>query len=273
MAVQSSDRIQSMDELELRLFSTSAAQSTPVQNQQLEVAPTRKTYRKFLLSAMVLTGIIYILTLLLSFGTGSGSAKEVRGMVTPLATEEPATEAASPMLSLGSSRGNHYSSSYLGIQCTLDDSWTFLSDEEIREQNNLTQELLGEKYQKELESADTLQDMMATQVDGVNTINITLTKLSGAELFASEEDCARAAKDVAVDGLGEMGITVVFADVAEVTFAGEKHYCLQISGTYMGYEVYETTVCMKRGNYMAAINACTWITNETAELLNYFEAI
>lgn len=273
MAVQPSDRIQSMDELELRLFTTPVNQSTPGQNQQLEVAPMRKTYRKFLLAAMILTGIIYILTLLLSLGTGSSSAKEVRGVVTPLATEEPATEATSPTLSLGSSRGNHYSNSYLGIQCTLDDSWTFLSDEEIRAQNNLSRELLGEKYQEALESADSLQDMKATQVDGVNTINIVLQKLSGVEVFASEEDCARAAKDVLVDGLGNMGITVVSADAAEVTFVGEKHYCIQVSGTYMGYEVYETVVCMKRGNYMAAITACTWITNETAELLNYFEAI
>ena len=273
IAVQSSNRIQSMDELELRLFSPSAAQSIPVQNQQLEVAPMRKTHRKFLLGAMVLTGIIYILTLILSLGTTNNNTENVRGVVTPRATEESATEATSPMLSLGSSRGNHYSNSFLGIQCTLDDSWAFLSDEEIRERNNLSKELLGEKYQKMLESADSLQDMMATQVDGVNTINITLTKLSGAELFASEEDCARAAKDVLADGLGDMGITVVSVDAAEMTFAGAKHYCIQVSGTCMGYEVYETVVCMKRGNYMAAITACTWITNETAELLNYFEAI
>lgn len=38
----------------------------------------------------------------------------------------------------------------------------------------------------------------------------------------------------------------------------------------MDIPVYETLVCMKRENYIAAITACTYFTDDTEQILNQF---
>lgn len=283
MAVQASDRIQTMDELEQRLFYASASQAAPTQDRPLEVASMRKTYAPLMALAMILIGILLDVRLFLPSNTGIENSESIRGEVTSSLTEALAAKPTAstvpketepvetlPVLSIGSSRGNHYSSSFLGIQCTLDDSWTFLSDAEIRERNNLAADLFGEEYQSALEATDILFDMAATNANGVDTVAIVLEKLSGTNALISESGYANISKDNIADTLRSSGFSDISIETTEITFAGEPHAGISVSAFYSGNRVFETCVCVKRGNYMAGIVVCTWFTDSTIQVLDCF---
>lgn len=177
-------------------------------------------------------------------------------------------------LELGSSSNNTYENKFLGIGCKLDSDWTFLSDAEIREANNLTNDLVGDELASQLESASIIYDMQATKADSSANIILNIEKigtLSGA--LMSEEEYAKASVDGLKTGLESAGLSNIEANVTSATFAGENHAVIEVKGEAYGVKVFEKIVCFKKGKYVAAIAFASYVTDTTNDMISYFYAL
>ncbi len=187
--------------------------------------------------------------------------------------EDSKPQGTDEQVSMGSSQGGKYENKFIGIGCQLDENWTFMTDEEIREQNNITSDILGEEYQQQLENATVIYDMMATHSNEMNTVNVNLEKLSGAANLLSEKSYVESSVEALKSALESAGMENVQIKAVEMEFAGGKHHGVQIEGEFSGIKCYEALACVKRGGYMACITACTWMENGTQAILDSFYAV
>lgn len=180
-----------------------------------------------------------------------------------------------PKFSEGIREGNHYASSFLEIQCTLDDDWRILSDQELAEKNKTTGDttgnLLGEDYQKRLEKAGFFYDLLAQQKSGLSSLSLSIEKLSGTGRYATEMQHAQLAVDDTKKTLEKMDVSEITTDVSEITFAGKTHACIRMKGTVSGWPVYATQVLLKQGERMAIITVESIATDDTDEILSLFQ--
>ncbi len=177
-------------------------------------------------------------------------------------------------LEMGSTSNNTYENKFLGIGCKLDSGWTFLSDAEIRQANNISQDLVGEELASQLENADIIYDMQATKSNSSANIVLNIEKLSTIQgAIMSEDEYATNAIDGLVQGLESAGLTNVKATKVSANFAGGTHAAIDVSGEVSGVTVYEKIVCYKKGKYIAAIAFASYIDNTTEEMLSYFYAL
>ncbi len=229
-----------------------------------------------------LGALLLAAALLVTMSACSGSGgKSIRGNVTPVETTAPEAsapettepEATEPAFAVGSSSGNRYENTFLGIGCALDENWTFLSDEQIRENNDAAADMIAEEYQEQVQDADVVYDMMANHQNEVDTLSLNMEKLSGAALLINEEQYAQLSLEGLEGSLSAMGIENIQTSVEQIAFAGGTHTCIRVEGEYSGVKVYESIVCYKRGGYMALACACTWLEDGTQAILDSFYAL
>ena len=235
--------------------------------------------------------------LLLTMSACSGSdGKSIRGSVTSVETTAPETtapettvpettapettvpettapETTEPAFAVGSSAGNRYENTFLGIGCALDENWTFLSDEQIRENNAAAADMMADEYQEQVQDADVVYDMMANHQNEVDTLSLNMEKLSGAAKLVTEEQYVQLSLEGLEASLSSMGIENIQTSVEQISFAGGTHACIRLEGEYSGVKVYESLVCFKRGGYMALACACTWMEDGTQAILDSFYAL
>ena len=230
--------------------------------------------------------------LLLSF-FGCTQQDDIRGDITPNPTTEATTEATTEVtteattepttvattepvaqqeFNIGSSTGNTYCNEFIGIQCTLDENWTFKTDEEMKAVNQVTLDLVGDEYKNALANATVVYDMMATHTNGMDSVNVVMEKLSGLNVLLTEERYMELSKDSAVNALASMGLNIVSAQVVTVQLAGKEHTALAIEADVGGIAMYEYMVVVKCNGYIACITACTWNGNTCMDILNQFQA-
>lgn len=180
-----------------------------------------------------------------------------------------------PKFSVGIREGNHYASSFLEIQCTLDDDWGILSDQELAEKNktagDTTGNLMGEDYQKRLEKAGFFYDLLAQRRNDLTSLSLSIEKLSGTGRYATEMQHAQLAVDDSKKALEIMDVAEITTDVSEITFAGKTHACIRMKGTVSGWPVYATQVLLKQGDRMAVITVESIETDHTDEILSLFQ--
>ena len=248
MEVQISDRIQTMDELEQRLFSGPIPQAAPVQEKPPEVAAMRRTYAPFHIAAMVLTGIFLVAALLV--------------------------ESAVPANIRGSSSGYHYSNSYWGIQCTLGSDWDLLSDEKILKINGLNANASVAEYEKAMNSAsEGMIDMLATDDTG-SLLQVHLGRITLQESFFSETVLLNEAKDSLLKSLTDSRkVTIQTSDISEISLAGKTHPCVHVVGRYEDTPLYMTVVLLKRETNVAFVAAWSFTMDNTTQLLSCFQPL
>ena len=248
MEVQISDRIQTMDELEQRLFSGPIPQAVPIQEKPPEVAAMRKTYAPFHIAAMILTGIFLVAALLV--------------------------ESAVPANIRGSSSGYHYSNSYWGIQCTLGSDWDLLSDEKILKINGLNANASVAEYEKAMNSAsEGMIDMLATDDTG-SLLQVHLGKITLQESFFSETVLLNEGKDSLLKSLTDSRkVTIQTSDISEISLAGKTHPCVHVVGRYENTPLYMTVVLLKRETNVAFVAAWSFTMDNTTQLLSCFQPL
>lgn len=228
-------------------------------------------------------GALLLAAALLVTMSACSSGKSIRGSVTPAekdtaaaqttAPETTVPETTEPAFAVGSSSGNRYENTFLGIGCKLDENWTFLSDEQIRENNAAAAGMMADEYQKQVQDADVVYDMMANHQNEVDTLSLNMEKLSGAAKLVTEEQYAQLSLEGLEGSLSSMGIENIQTSVEKISFAGGTHACIRLEGEYSGVKVYESLVCYKRGGYMALACACTWMEDGTQAILDCFYAL
>ena len=248
MEVQISGRIQTMDELEQRLFSGPIPQAAPIQEKPPEVAVMRRTYAPFHIAAMVLTGIFLVAALLV--------------------------ESAVPANIRGSSSGYHYSNSYWGIQCTLGSDWDLLSDEKILKINGLNANASVAEYEKAMNSAsEGMIDMLATDDTG-SLLQVHLGRITLQESFFSETVLLNEAKDSLLKSLTDSRkVTIQTSDISEISLAGKTHPCVHVVGRYEDTPLYMTVVLLKRETNVAFVAAWSFTMDNTTQLLSCFQPL
>lgn len=189
----------------------------------------------------------------------------------PVETEPDMDETG---FSLGTSSGGTYENKFIGIGCTLDENWSFYSDEQILQINQLTVDMLDEDVAAKLENASLIYDMFAQNVSTGATININLENLGllyGSLLSPSEY--ADLSMPQLAPALESMGFTDIQLEKTTCTFAGEERTAIRIVGQYNGYPLYEQLVCFKAGNYMAVVSVSILGEDATDEILGAFYAL
>lgn len=216
------------------------------------------------------------LGVLLSF-FGCTQPEDIRGQVsgnTVTTTPEETTAEPTvpqPEFSIGSSAGNTYKNEFIGIQCSLDETWVFKTDEEMQAINRTSAEMVGDEYKDMIANAAVVQDMMATNSNQTDTVNVVMEKLNGVAVLLTEEQYMSAAKDPAVNALSSMGLKIVSAEVVTLQFAGQEHVALTIEADVDGIPMYECMVVVKCSGYMVCVTACTWQKNTCMDILSHFE--
>lgn len=173
----------------------------------------------------------------------------------------------------GTVEDNRYENTFAGVACQLDENWTFLDEDQIRELNGIATEIMGEEYQKALENAALLQDMQATHANQMDSVNVNFEKLPILRADITEQEYAEAGAAGSAAALESMGFENMTYEVGTIQFAGSEHAAIRLQGTYMGIAVYETLALYKCEGYMMVVTACSWQENTTEEILANFTAI
>lgn len=207
--------------------------------------------------------------------------------------EEPAEEApeeigedeeatADEEFGIGTTSGGTYENSFVGIGCTLDENWTFASEEEIMAQNGVWEDLIDdEDLLEQLSSAATLMDMYAYADDGLLAINVMLENIGVLYGMTMDED------EYADAGIAMLNDTIeqtgVFSDYSieksTVMLAGQErtairvHEIMEIEGMDEVVDIYQTEAIIKAGNYIAVIALASYIEDVTDTLASYFYAL
>jgi len=175
--------------------------------------------------------------------------------------------------STGKVSTNKYTNEFAGITVELGSDWTFMTDAQIEENNKTALGLVGDDYKKLMENAATFTDMMATNANQTDTVNITFEKLTGANLLLTEEKYVELSKESLKGSLESMGMTKVVLTDGKATFAGKEHCYIAVSAEYNGVAVYERLAVVKCTGYMVIVAACTWQTDTCKTILDTFKAV
>ena len=218
------------------------------------------------------------LALMLILSLCACGEKNVSGTLSPQESQTGAAETVEEPevdFQLGVTTGGKYENAFLGIGCSLDDSWTFAGQEELAQMIGTTAELFDdEKYAEKAESLDMVQDMYASTNEGMETINVLIQNMGllyGAAI--SEEKYVELGVEEMKEAVGSAGFELQSIETGTTTFAGEEHYVLHVFCTYQDIPYYCHQILVKQGNYMAIVTFASFFEDTTESLAEYFYAL
>ena len=172
----------------------------------------------------------------------------------------------------GLTLGSVYNHSYFGFKCVLPEGWSFYTDEQIAQLQGYTQDMMGQDYADIIEKSGSAMEMFAAEdsTGGLYTLNVVVEKLPSAAL--SEEKYVESCLDKTKAALESAGFQIDVCKAATVQFVGKSHAAIEIHGSYMGVELYETLVVVKEGKYLACVTAGSYMENYTSDILGFFAA-
>ena len=176
--------------------------------------------------------------------------------------------------SVGKVDGLVYENAFIGIGCKLDSNWTFSSDEEIRQMNNIATDIMGEEYQETLENAEILYDMAAVHANGLDNINVNLQKVNPLQLAALDLNAHYETQfDMLRDAFENMGYTNIRLEVGQVTVGGETLPVLFNRADIGEYTICQVCIAIKCSGYLANVTVSTFDESTLEDLLNCFYLI
>lgn len=172
--------------------------------------------------------------------------------------------------SFGLIQGAKYENEFIGIGCEFDESWTFYTEEQIKQLNNISADLMGEELAESIKNATIIYDMMASNTNGSN-VNINLEKVgliqnAAIDIKTRLENTLPSIKE----GLTNMGLTNITSEITTVTFAGKKTDAIKITGDINGVKLYETVMCIKTNQYITSIAVTSVNTDKTGDIISKF---
>lgn len=230
-----------------------------------------------------LFAIMMVLAMLLSLSACGKSENEIRGEIS--ASEESssveettdsglakAAEDVESEAEAGVINGGRYESSFLGIGCELDESWTYASRDEMIQLLGTTSDMFADTdYEEAIKSAEMFYDMYAAGAEGLNSINVLIQNLGllyGTVL--SVEQYVELSTQNLSQQLEAAGFTDVKWERTELNFAGETRPGLKISSQVQDVPYYCTQVYLKAGSHIAVISFASYFEDTTAQMLDYF---
>ncbi len=143
----------------------------------------------------------------------------------------------------GSTLGDVYENEYLGLKFVKPSTWTFSTAEEIAEIAGTTADLLEEGGVEEVEVGDEYFDMMASDGETGNNINISL-RIVGNTGSVDYDELLQGIED-SIDEYGKaIGFTYEFSDRTETTLSGITFHKFTATADYLG-------ISFKQSGYVA----------------------
>lgn len=212
-----------------------------------------------------LISLVLALMLVLSMAACGGAPDAPKGSLnTPTEPKDDNTA------SLGSMQGGVYTNEYAGLKLTLDDKWTFSTEEELKELDA-----------DDMEDGDMVTDMMAENLESLQSINLGYQKLTASERLAAmtttEAELMEemvASKDEFIASYAEAGITVSNMEAKTVTFLGKERTALLTTASIEGVPYYILQFMdYSKGAFGVIITLGAFMENTTEDMLALFEAI
>ena len=206
------------------------------------------------------------LTMMSSFaGCSETPSKEASG-------EQVENEVVSEKeFSMGEIDGLVYENEFIGIGCELEDEWSFMSDEEIKELNNITADVAGEEYEELLEDAELIYDMYAIGGNQLDSINVNLEKYDKVTLDSLVvEDALENTIPILEKSFGNMGYTDIETYLDKINIAEEEFTCLYLTGEIEGVRIYQKVFPIKCNGYLANVTITTYEEDRVDSLAERF---
>lgn len=198
---------------------------------------------------------------------GGSNVEPTDGNV-PDETEEEETEAES--LSLGVTSGLTYESKFIGIGCNLPEGWSFYTDEQMRELNNIAIDAAGEELQSLMETATVIYDMFASDPTGVNNISVNMEKVNPIQLIALDlEQNLESSKPLLKTSFENMGCTDFSGEIGSVTVEDVEFVCMNNVIQFPGTTLYQCLIPIKCSGYLANVSVTTNDEAVLSEILSY----
>lgn len=178
--------------------------------------------------------------------------------------------------SAGKVAGSTYTNEYFGFAVTLTEEfgWTYLTDEQIAQVTGQTADILdSDKMAEAYDSGKVVMEMYAMR-DDYASVNVTVEKLGKVNgVLLDEEGYVDASLSALPEQLVTAGYTDVNAAKTTASFAGVEHAAIAVSAVLQDVPVYELLACVKAGDYVAVVTACTYGEDGTADILAAFQAL
>lgn len=212
-----------------------------------------------------LLACLLVLAMVLSVAA-CGGPEDVRGTKgdsTPASQDEE--------FSLGENDGLKYESKFIGIGCTLPKGWSFYTDEQIKELNNLTQEMAGEEFTEAIENATVVYDMYATSEDMASNCIVNLEKTNAVVLLALDvKDVYKNQQETIKAAYENMGAEDVTFEISTVTIGDKSFDCMNMSAKLYEVTLNQTMFCIKCNGYLASVAITADSAEAVADVLDCF---
>ena len=173
--------------------------------------------------------------------------------------------------SLGTVEGLKYENKFIGIGCELDTGWSFKTEEEIRELNNFTQDMMDKDLQEALKNATVVYDMMAMGPNQADNIIVNLEKVPNARLMTLDlaKNCETLFPSVE-SSLKNVGYTNITHSIETVKVGGKDFTAMKLQASLYGASMYQTNFFVKCNGYLASVAITTMGINNVDNLLSNF---
>lgn len=173
-------------------------------------------------------------------------------------------------VSLGTTTGQTYYNEFLGLGCTIPDDWTFYTEEQILEMNNLALGLIDSEIAQQIKNATIIYDMTAVNSDSLQNININMEKLNSIALAYGVENLLSRQIDSVKTVYQNAGYTNINITTTKVTVDGQEFHALKTTAKLQGYSTNAVVFSFIKDNYMANIAITCVKENAVDEILSWF---
>ena len=178
---------------------------------------------------------------------------------------------ASEKTILGKITENNYENAFIGLGYNADDNWKFYTDEQMRAINNIALDLSTEDLKALIENSTVFYDMLVTDEQGLNNININLEKVDSKKLLILDiPSNFEFLAPIVKENLENMGYTDVNHEVSSIEIDGKTLDALNGIGKLNGFDFYQTSFAIKCDGYYVAVTITTYFENSIPDLLKNF---
>lgn len=207
-----------------------------------------------------------LLVLCLTFGLIGCAKESIRGDITDNAGEEIE-------FSMGKAEGKNYENKFLGLGCNVPDDWTFSTDAEINELNNLSADAMGDEISEQIKNAEIIYDMNVTSSNGSDNININFENIGILGGAVDAKTRLENTLPTIKEGLANMGCENIVTELTTVKIGGKEFTALNVTSEISGIKLYQRIVCDIKGKYMANITLTALTEDALEEMQSYFYVI
>lgn len=190
---------------------------------------------------------------------------------TTASSEAEDSSSDGPEFSLGTTENNRYHNDYFGISCNLPSGWSFYTDEQIRELNNITMDALDSDVVEALENAAIIYDMYAENPTDLLYTNVIMEKLTALQLLTLDIKATLESQFPALKtAYANMGYTNTQVSYQKTTVGGKEYDGMMLTAQIQGIDFYAVSFCYVKNSYLVNISVSSLVTDETNTLLSYY---